>query len=177
MTNSTKQEIDSPVGKIVFMALKTPIKNNFDKSAEPKKKYTIRLEFDGDSKEDQEFRALIKDINPKRIVTTKKVNDEIVTLGGNKFQVAFSSEYKVDVVDTDGTDLIQDFIPELGMDGEGTAIVNLTADFARSNAALKVKAALYLKLVRLVTFKAGTATSAKLDEAKARINAKVATSN
>lgn len=94
--------IISPVGDIVFSALRTPRENSY--APEKGAKYSCRLEFDGSTEEGKAFREAVAAVNPG-IISTKN------TSSPDHFRVNASSKYAVKVYNESHERYAQEEIP------------------------------------------------------------------
>ena len=163
MTKTSNKEIlIVPTSKVLFMALAKPVKGFQTEEL----KYTIRVEVDGSTKEGQELKAKIKDINPNRIIALDK--DKNALPNGN-FRLTFSSKFPVNVFDKTGQQINQEDVPRLGSDGSATARLEVVVDYSRPNLSAKAKGAMYLTGVALIDVTAGS--DSKTTDTEARIQA------
>lgn len=113
MTNSNEL-ITSPLGTIQFMALAYKVR----KSPEDTERsvYTIRLEFDGNTKEGKAFRKTVESINAN-LIGTKNAS------APGHFTVSAKSKFDVKVLDADGTQLLGEEIPKFTKGSTGQAVM------------------------------------------------------
>jgi len=105
-------QLTSPVGTIVYMGL-DKARANFNGREE----FSIRLLFDGTTKEGGEFKAAVAKINANKVVT--KSNS--VEIPAGHFVVSAWSKYKPKVLDAEGTEV--DEVPYFSRGSTGQAIM------------------------------------------------------
>lgn len=142
MAKNKFEYITSPVGKIMFMALKKPVKDLSSKDGD-EGKYTLRLEFDETNEGVEAFRNTIESINEGIIVTTEKVDGKKKNLPDGVFRINFKSNFPVKVIDSTGDELTD--IPYFGSGDTGTAMVTFKAVHREGN-----KGSLYLTSAALL---------------------------
>ena len=112
MTDVTDNLLESPTGNIQFLAIKNMVKNKQQDTEASV--YTIRLEFDGSTKEGKEFKSAIEKIN-NRIVSTQHASKP-----GN-YTVKASTSFYPKVVDSEGNLVSQEDAPVFYAGSTGTA--------------------------------------------------------
>lgn len=105
--------ITSPVGKILFLALRNPVPAIYGDSESPKV-YVCRLEIDGTTAEGKAFRKEVEAINPN-IIGTKNAKE-------GHYTVKAASKYLPTVFDSEGEAIKEkDSLPFFSKGSTGTA--------------------------------------------------------
>lgn len=102
--------LTSPLGRIDFIALQSPVKNKFNPEEEAK--YIARLEFDGTTTEGKKFKQQIETINNKLVVASQTA--------GHYF-VKSKSKFKVKVLDADNNQIEHESVPRFPKGSTGMA--------------------------------------------------------
>lgn len=105
-------QLTSPVGTILYMGLDKPRKN-FNGRDE----YSIRLLFDGTTKEGAEFKDAVAAVNANKIVTNSKTHD----IPNGHFVVSAWSKFKPTVLDAEGTTVEE--VPYFAKGSTGQAVM------------------------------------------------------
>lgn len=108
--STTGNLLTSPVGEIQFMALNNPVKKYIGDDAPLV--YTVRLKFDGSTKEGKEWKKTISDLN-ENLLGTKHTGNK------DEYTVRASTKFEVQVTDSNGNALEE--TPMFFKDSKGTA--------------------------------------------------------
>lgn len=108
---SYEEQIMSPVGEIVFMALNRKVKKN--QSPDSPEGYTVRLKFDTSNPEHAEWKKTVSKINRNIVVTGRE------GYTGTEFDMKAFSLYKPEIGDKDGNTLEE--VPNFYKGSTGTA--------------------------------------------------------
>lgn len=97
MTIENKTLIETPVGEILFMALSKPVTSYSGEAQE----YTIRLKFDEANEGVSEFKNVLTQINPNKVITSVKNKGTglMEALPKGMFHATFKSAHKPKVLD------------------------------------------------------------------------------
>lgn len=153
-------QLTSPVGQILFLAVNQPVKNSYS----GKDEYTARMMFDGSTPEGKAFKAALHSLN-KKLVGPQEPRDDVPA---GWFTVNAKSDYKPQVVDGQGEAVTE--VPYFTKGSTGQAIVHLKTFQGEKGGSVKLTGIAILDLELAESEPKENVTKTSLIEALAKAN-------